>query len=73
MSSEINPKTQLKKYNEAVCWSLLIFYAFAMQCISTLAIVFKETKEIKWAVIQFLYMSALAYLSSWIVFQALTK
>lgn len=69
MNSEINPKTNLKKYNEAVCWSLLFFYAFAMQCISTLAVVFKETKKIKWVVFQFLYMGILAYLSSWIVYE----
>jgi len=72
MSKEINPNTQVKKYNEAVCWSLLLFYAFAMQCISTLAIVFKETKKLKWAFIQFIYMSALAYLSSWAVYQILS-
>jgi ferrous iron transport protein B len=72
MSNEINPSTQLKKYNEAVCWSLLVFYAFAMQCISTLAVVFKETKEMKWVVIQFLYMGILAYVSSWIIYQWLS-
>ena len=69
MNNEIDPLTGNKKYNTAVCWSLLIFYAFAMQCISTLAVVYKETKKIKWAVIQFIYMSSLAYSSSWIVYQ----
>jgi len=71
MNNEINPATGNKKYNNAVCWSLLIFYAFAMQCVSTLAVVYKETKKMKWALIQFIYMSSLAYFSSWIVYQVI--
>ena len=69
MNNEINPATGNKKYDNAVCWSLLIFYAFAMQCVSTLAVVYKETKKLKWALIQFIYMSSLAYFSSWMVYQ----
>lgn len=49
--------------------SLLIFYVFAMQCMSTLAIVRRETKSWKYPVIQFVYMSAIAYLCALIVFQ----
>lgn len=49
--------------------SLLIFYVFAMQCMSTLAIVKRETNSWKIPLIQFLYMSALAYLGAWVVFQ----
>lgn len=72
MMEEINPSTGEKHYNLAVVFSLLIFYAFAMQCMSTLAIVFAETKSWKWPLIQFAYMSALAYLSSLIVYQVLS-
>jgi ferrous iron transport protein B len=50
--------------------SLMIFYAFAMQCMSTLAITRRETKTWKWPVIQFVYMTALAYLMSLLAYQA---
>lgn len=72
MKEEINPDTGEKHYNLAVVFSLLIFYAFAMQCMSTLAVVFAETKSWKWPLIQLTYMSALAYLSSLIVYQVLS-
>ncbi len=52
------------KYTPAVCWSLLLFYAFALQCMSTVAVVKRETKSWKWVVIQFVFMSTLAYLSA---------
>jgi ferrous iron transport protein B len=58
-----------KVYSAATGVSLMIFYAFAMQCMSTLAITYRETKHIKWPLIQFLYMSALAYCASFIVYQ----
>lgn len=71
MLSEKNPETGLPKFSVAVGFSLLLFYAFAMQCMSTLAIVYRETKNIKWPIIQFLYMGALAYLASFVVYQLL--
>lgn len=55
-------------YSLAVVLSLMVFYAFAMQCMSTLAVVYKETKSWKWPAIQFLYMTGLAYAGSWVVF-----
>lgn len=69
MAKEINPATGLPVYNLATSLSLLIFYVFAMQCMSTLAVVKRETKSWKWPIIQFVFMSVLAYLGSWIVFQ----
>jgi ferrous iron transport protein B len=51
--------------------SLLVFFAFAMQCMSTLAVVRRETGGWKWPAIQFAYMSALAYVSSFIVYHVL--
>ncbi|MEP7265778.1 MAG: ferrous iron transport protein B, partial [Bacteroidota bacterium] len=71
MMSEINPDTGLPRYTVAVGWSLMLFYAFAMQCMSTLAVVKRETGGWKWPTIQFIYMSALAYFSSLIAFQLL--
>ncbi|NOT50892.1 MAG: ferrous iron transport protein B [Chitinophagaceae bacterium] len=49
--------------------SLMIFYVFAMQCMSTLAVVKRETRSWKWPVIQLIYMTGLAYVMSWIVYQ----
>jgi ferrous iron transport protein B len=51
--------------------SLMVFYLFAMQCMSTLAIVKRETKSWKWPVIQLIYMTAIAYIMSFIFFQLL--
>ncbi len=48
--------------------SLLIFFAFAMQCFSTLAVVKRETGGWKWPIFQFSYMLALAYCGSWVAF-----
>lgn len=48
--------------------SLLVFYVFAMQCMSTLAIVKRETRSWKWPVIQVIYMGALAYLCAFITY-----
>ncbi|MFY9309210.1 MAG: ferrous iron transport protein B [Bacteroidia bacterium] len=71
MRAEINPSTGMPQFTVAVGFSLMIFYAFAMQCMSTLAVVFRETKHWKWPVIQFLFMSVLAYLSSLLVYQVM--
>ncbi|MDA7854891.1 ferrous iron transporter B [Cyclobacteriaceae bacterium] len=51
--------------------SLMLFYAFAMQCMSTLAVVRRETKSWKWPLIQLIYMTALAYISALIAFNLL--
>ena len=58
-----------KVYTLATGLSLMIFYVFAMQCMSTLAIVKRETKSWKWPIIQLIYMTALAYLISFIAYQ----
>ena len=68
MRAEINPETGQPMYNRAVAFSLMVFYAFAMQCMSTLAVVKKETNSWKWPVIQLFYMTGLAYVSSFIVY-----
>jgi ferrous iron transport protein B len=58
-----------KVYTEATGVSLMIFYVPAMQCMSTLAVVKRETGTWKWALIQLAYMTALAYLLSFLVYQ----
>ena len=60
-----------KLFNLATGISLMLFYAFAMQCMSTLAIVKKETNSWKWPTIQLLSMTVIAYLAALISFQFL--
>ncbi len=69
IAAEINPETGRKMYTPALGFSLLIFYAFAMQCMSTLATTYRETKKWKYPLIQLLYMTGLAYISAFIVYQ----
>jgi len=57
-----------KVYTTATGLSLLIFYVFAMQCMSTLAVVKRETRSWKWPAIQLIYMTGLAYFLSWLVY-----
>lgn len=71
MANEINPNTGKPAYSFATGMSLLIFYAFAMQCMSTIAIVRKETGSWKWTIIQLVFMTGFAYLASLIVYQLL--
>ncbi len=71
MQAEINPETGKKVFNFASGISLLLFYAFAMQCISTLAIVKKETNSWKWPIIQLIFMSGFAYITALIAYQVL--
>jgi ferrous iron transport protein B len=71
MKAEINPDTGEPRYTVAVGWSLMLFYAFAMQCMSTLAVVKRETGGWKWPIIQFAYMGVLAYVSSLVAFNLL--
>lgn len=61
----------LPVYDFATALSLLLFYVFAMQCMSTLAVVKRETNSWKWPTIQFFFMSAMAYLSSLAAYQLL--
>jgi len=71
MAAEINPKTQKPLFNLASGISLLLFYAFAMQCASTLAIVKRETNSWKWPMGQLVIMSAFAYIVALIAYQTL--
>lgn len=57
-----------KVYTLAASLSLMVFYVLAMQCMSTLAVVKRETRSWKWPVFQFVYMTALAYSMSWLVY-----
>ena len=69
MDAEINPLTGQKVYTQATALSLIVFYIFAMQCMSTMAVVRKETGSWKWPILQFVFMGALAYVSAFAVYQ----
>lgn len=72
MLAERNPQTGKPVYTPAVAFALLVFYAFAMQCMSTLAIARRETGSWKWAGVMLVYLTALAYLAAWGTFIALS-
>jgi ferrous iron transport protein B len=57
-----------KVFNFASGFSLLVFYVFAMQCMSTIAIVYRETGGWKWPLIQLIYMTGLAWISAFITY-----
>lgn len=71
LSKARNPITGAPVYTMATSLSLLIFYVFAMQCMSTLAVVRRETGSWKWPMVQFFFMGALAYLGALLTFQML--
>lgn len=72
LREEVNPETGGARFTPAVGMSLLVFYTFAMQCMSTIAVVYRETKGWKWPLIQLAYMTALAYISAFVVFQLMS-
>ncbi|WP_431133287.1 ferrous iron transport protein B [Psychroserpens mesophilus] len=71
MAGEVNPILGGPLFNFASGISLLLFYAFAMQCMSTLAIVKRETNSWKWPTLQLVIMSGFAYIVALIAFQVL--
>ena len=68
MRNDVKPNGE-KVFSFATGISILFFYAFAMQCVSTLAVVYRETKSLKWTLVQLFGMSGLAYFASLIVYQ----
>lgn len=68
MRRDVKPNGE-KVFSFATGLSVMVFYAFAMQCISTIAVVVRETKSWKWAILQTIGMTGLAYLASLLVYQ----
>jgi len=76
----VDPETRSLNLQEALrqdltpagAAALVVFFAFALQCTSTLAVVRRETNSWTWPVLQFLYMAALAYVAAWITNLGLT-
>jgi len=68
MKQKMNPKTGKPLYGLPYALSLMIFYAYALQCMSTIAVMKRETGGWKWPLIQFSAFLTLAWLSAWVVF-----
>ncbi len=68
MRRDVKPNGE-KVFSFATGLSVMVFYAFAMQCISTIAVVMRETKSWKWTALQIIGMTGLAYIASMIVYQ----
>jgi len=71
MKTATDPQTGRPVFSLAVAFSLMMFYAFAMQCASTVAVVYRETKNWRWPAIQFAYMTVLAYVASILAYNLL--
>ncbi len=56
-------------FTPAVAWSILVFYALAMQCLPTLAVTARESGHVKWALLQLAWMSVVAYAAAWLAFR----
>jgi ferrous iron transport protein B len=70
MRNAKNPQGQ-PVFSLAVAFSLMMFYAFAMQCASTVAVVYRETKDWRWPAAQFVYMTVLAYAAAFVSYNLL--
>lgn len=68
MQSTKYDNSTIKVYTTATVVSLLIFYAFALQCMSTIAVTYRETGSWKWTFLQFSFMGVLAYCSSFLAY-----
>jgi ferrous iron transport protein B len=72
MAGEVNPILGGPMFNFASGISLLLFYAFALQCMSTIAVVYRELKSWRYPLYQLIAMTALAYLSALLAYQLLS-
>lgn len=70
MKADINPRTGQKVFTPLVAVTLMVYYVLAMQCISTLAVVRRETNGWKWPIFQLVYMTALAWIVSFVIYHA---
>ncbi|MEL6185406.1 MAG: ferrous iron transporter B, partial [Myxococcota bacterium] len=72
MQNAKDPETGEPRYTKASGWALMIFFVYAAQCMSTLAVVKRETKSWKWPAFMFVTMSIIAYLAAVLVYQLAT-
>lgn len=69
LRNEVDPETGEQVYTPLVAVALMVFFALACQCMATVAIVKRETNGWKWPIVMVLYMTALAYVGSFVVYQ----
>jgi len=69
MQEDTNPETGLPTFTALTAICVMVYYVLAMQCFSTIAVVRRESGSWKWATIQFGYMTALAYVVTFIVYR----
>jgi ferrous iron transport protein B len=69
LRQQIDPQTGKPRLTPLTGLSLMVFFVLAMQCLSTVATVRRETQSWRWPLAQLVYMNALAYLASWLVYQ----
>jgi ferrous iron transport protein B len=69
MRAERDPRTGAPIYTPLVGFGLMVFFLFACQCMSTVAVVRRETGSWRWPVFMFAYMSVLAWVGAFVVFQ----
>ena len=69
LRNETDPETGKPRYTPLVAISLMVFFVLACQCMSTVAIVKRETNSWRWPIIMIVYMTALAYIGSLVVYQ----
>jgi ferrous iron transport protein B len=72
MKHDVHPSSGKAIYTPATGMALILFYVFAMQCMSTLAVVRRETKSWKWPMVQLAYMTALAWVAARIAYLLLS-
>ncbi len=69
LRSEVDPETGEQVYTPLVAVALMVFFALACQCMATVAIVKRETNGWRWPIVMVLYMTTLAYVGSFVVYQ----
>ncbi|MCY3556959.1 MAG: ferrous iron transport protein B [Gemmatimonadetes bacterium] len=69
LQDDVDPETGERLYTPLVAVALMVFFALACQCMATVAIVKRETNGWKWPIVMVLYMTALAYVGSFVVYQ----
>ena len=69
MQAEMNPVTGKPRFDPVAAVALMVFYVLALQCVSTIAVVRRETESWKWALFQWTYMFVLAWVSATVVYQ----
>jgi ferrous iron transport protein B len=69
MRTVIDPRTGHRMYTPLIGISLMVFYVLACQCMSTVAVVRRETNSWRWPILMLILMNLLAWLASFLVFQ----